>query len=172
MIAGEGGDGIMFGIRFWGLSALYALVAALIIGVPTVLIPNSLFGRMTPTSPLDYVIWLSSILLLGPLLALATLYPMSVQVSSQARTGIWRAYGGGLLSFFSVGCPVCNKLVVLLLGFSGAMTFFNPLRPFLGLAAITVLAGTLVLRVRVLRQGCSVRAVASPEANAPPERAE
>ena len=39
------------------------------------------------------------------------------------------------LSFFSVGCPICNKLVVFLLGIGGAMTFFNPLRPFLGIAS-------------------------------------
>jgi hypothetical protein len=147
----------MFGIRFWSLSVLYTLGAALFIGVPTVLIPNPLFVRMTPTSPLDYAIWAISILLLGPLLALATLYPMSGQRASRlAGTGTRRAFGGGILSFLSVGCPVCNKVVVLLLGFSGAMTFFNPLRPFLGIAAISLLGVTLFLRIRVLQHGCPV----------------
>lgn len=158
----------MFGIRFWGLSVLYTLGAALFIGVPTVLIPNPLFVRMTPTSPLDYAILTISILLLGPLLALATLYPVSAPGASRlAGTGPWRAYGGGLLSFLSVGCPVCNKVVVLLLGFSGAMTFFNPLRPWLGGAAMSLLGITLFLRIRVLRHGCPVPLNTS--AASPPE---
>lgn len=40
----------MFGLRFWGLSTLYALGATMLIGLPTVLIPNIFFRRMTPTS--------------------------------------------------------------------------------------------------------------------------
>jgi hypothetical protein len=50
--------------------------------------------------------------------------------------------------------PVCNKVVVLLLGLGGAITIFNPLRPFLGLASIVLLSVTLFLRVRVVRYGC------------------
>lgn len=149
----------MFGLRFWGLSVLYAAGAALLIGIPTVLIPNQFFVRMTPTSSQDYVIWSLSILLIGPVLALATLYPVASQKpqGTNERTGSIRAFAGTILSFLSVGCPVCNKLVVLLLGFSGAMTFFNPLRPFLGITSIVLLSVTLFLRVRVLRRGCPVR---------------
>jgi len=55
----------MFGFRFWGLSALFTLGAALLIGIPTVMIPNHFFSRVTPTSPQDYVIWGISIVLLG-----------------------------------------------------------------------------------------------------------
>jgi hypothetical protein len=81
---------------------------------------------------------LPSALLLGPLLSLMTLYPMSSQKVVQEKPSLSssrRAFAGTLLSFFSVGCPVCNKVVVLLLGVGGAMTLFNPLRPFLGLAS-------------------------------------
>jgi predicted membrane protein len=148
----------MFGFRFWGLSALYTLGAALLIGLPTVLIPNRFFIRMTPTSPQDYVIWVISVALIGPVMALATLYPTgsTKSASSLAGKGSGRALTGTLLSIFSVGCPICNKLVVLFLGLAGAMTFFNPLRPLLGIASIVLLAGTLFLRVRVLRHGCPV----------------
>ena len=146
----------LLGFRFWGLSLLYALGAALVIGLPTVLIPNHLFTRMLPSSPQDYVIWLLSVLLLGPVLALATLHPVAVADGKEKNPGGKRAIFSTFLSFFSVGCPICNKLVVLLLGMSGAMTFFNPLRPFLGIASLTLLAVTLVLRIRVLRSGCPV----------------
>lgn len=146
----------MFGIRFWSLSVLLTLGAAVLIGVPTVLIPTPWFHRMTPTSPLDYLIWGISVVLLGPLLALAALSPSSGDADTRQHSGGMRALVGSLLSFFSVGCPVCNQLVVLLLGTGGAMTFFNPLRPFLGIAAVAILAVTLFLRVRVLRYGCPV----------------
>ncbi len=150
----------MFGLRFWGISALYAAGATLVIGIPTVLIPNHLFSRTVPTSPQDYVIWGVSVLLIGPLMGLVTLYPAGdtkATTPNRSLAGSGRAIAGTLLSFFSVGCPVCNKVVVLLLGLSGAMTFFNPLRPLLGLASIVLMSVTLFMRVRVLRYGCPVR---------------
>src|SRR5215471_7426849 len=153
------GGKMLFGFRFWSLSALYAVGSALLLGIPTRLIPTPLFSRMVPTSPQDYAIWTVSALLLGPLLSLMTLYPMPSPKATQGKgslAGTWRAFGGALLSFFSVGCPVCNKVVVLLLGLGGAMTIFNPLRPFLGLASIVLLGVTLFLRVRVVRYGCSL----------------
>ena len=146
----------MFGWRFWGLSLVYALGSGLFIGIPTVLIPNPLFRRMTPTSVQDYLIWAISSMLLGAVLALATLSPMVVLPSSTGRTGNWRTMAGALLSVFSVGCPICNKFVVLVLGLGGAMTVFNPLRPFLGIASIALLSVTLFVRVRVARHGCPV----------------
>src|SRR5712691_2390393 len=149
----------MFGFRFWSLSALYTAGSALLLGIPTLLIPNHLFSRIVPTSPQDYVIWIISALLLGPLLALMTLYPMPSGKVAQGKgslAGSGRTFGGALLSFFSIGCPVCNKVVVLLLGVGGAMTIFNPLRPFLGLASVALLSVTLFLRLRALRYGCSL----------------
>lgn len=148
----------MFGFRFWGLSSLFTLGAALLIGIPTVLIPNHFFSRLTPTSLQDYVIWGISVALIGPIMALAMLYPtiQKIAPSDRSITGSGRALAGTLLSIFAVGCPICNKLIVLLLGLGGAMTIFNPLRPFLGIASIALLGITLFLRVRVLRYGCPV----------------
>lgn len=144
--------------RFWLVAVLYTLGAALFIGLPTRLIPNSFFTRMTPTSPRDYVIWGITVALFGPTLALSTLYPAASlrETWRQLGSGDLRAMAGALLSFFSVGCPVCNKLVVLALGVSGAMSIFDPLRPFLGVAAILTLGLTLYLRLRSLRYGCAL----------------
>lgn len=152
---------MLFGFRFWSLAALYAAGSALLLGIPTKLIPTPLFSRVVPTSPQDYAIWIVSALLLGPLLSLMTLYPMPSPKATPGKgslAGTGRAFGGVLLSFFSVGCPVCNKVVVLLLGLGGAMTVFNPLRPYLGLASIVLLGVTLFLRVRVVRYGCRLPA--------------
>jgi hypothetical protein len=78
----------MFGFRFWGFSVLYTLGAALLIGIPTVLIPNTFFSRMTPTSPQDYVIWGISVALIGPVMALAMLYPTRSTIGSANRPGV------------------------------------------------------------------------------------
>ncbi len=147
----------MFTWRFWGIAVLASVGAAVVIGIPTVLIPNHFFIRMTPTAPLDYVIWLASVLLIGPLVALTLLFPLP-QRQNDGSSGVI----GMLLSFFSVGCPICNKLVVLLLGVGGAMTFFNPVRPFLGVASLAILGVTIGLRVHVLRKGCPVAPAARP----------
>src|SRR5215472_15972518 len=98
----------MFGFRFWGISALCTAGSALLLGIPTRLIPTPLFSRVVPTSPQDYMIWIASALLLGPLLSLMTLYPMPTPKAAPGErsiAGTGRAFGGALLSFFSVGCP-------------------------------------------------------------------
>ena len=76
-------------------------------------------------------------------------------------------YVGGFLTFFAVGCPVCNKLVLLALGASGALTWFGPVQPVLSLAAIGVLAWALRAR---LRGEISCAATDRPDARTHPSR--
>lgn len=54
-----------------------------------------------------------------------------------------RGAAAGVLSLFAVGCPVCNKLVLVALGSSGAMTWFAPAQPLLAAASIAGLAWAL-----------------------------
>jgi len=49
-----------------------------------------------------------------------------------AARGRGRLGGGGLLSFLAIGCPICNKLVVLALGLGGVLRWFAPIQPLLG----------------------------------------
>lgn len=57
---------------------------------------------------------------------------------------------GGAIAWFAIGCPVCNKIVLLLLGASGAMTWFAPVQPFL--AALALVLTTIALAVRLRGQ--------------------
>src|SRR5260370_31582097 len=119
----------MFGFRFWSLSALYTAGSALLLGVPTLLVPNHLFSRTVPTSPQDYVIWIVSALLLGPLLALMTLYPMpspKAALGKRSLAGSGRAFGGAVVSFFFVGLPCVHKLGGRVPGPGGASPLFIP----------------------------------------------
>jgi hypothetical protein len=51
---------------------------------------------------------------------------------------------------FAVGCPICNKLVVAVLGAGGALSYFGPAQPVLGAASIVLLGAALALRLRAL----------------------
>ena len=72
--------------------------------------------------------------------------PATATVSHQGTT-----LGGGLLSAFAVGCPVCNKLVVLALGVNGALSWFAPVQPVLAVVSLGLLGYALKVRVRTLR---------------------
>ena len=66
---------------------------------------------------------------------------------SRARDTSGRTVGATLLSTFAVGCPVCNKLVVAVLGVSGALTYWAPTQPLLGVLSVGLLAAGLLIRL-------------------------
>ena len=57
---------------------------------------------------------------------------------------------GATLGWLAVGCPVCNKLIVLALGSSGALSWFAPAQPWLAALSIVLLVAALAWRARVL----------------------
>lgn len=131
-----------FGPRGWAVALAAGLGAALLTGIPTVLIDNPVFGREIPPRPADYVIWIISSILTG---LIAGTYAGSSPEGAERRT-----LAGGLLTYLAVGCPVCNKLVVLLLGTSGALSFFQPVQLYIGVAALLLLGWALLLRARAV----------------------
>ena len=124
--------------------ALGALAATLLIGIPTDVIPNPWFGRpSTPVRPQDYAFLAVTALLAGILVASYAFPQTRVCSTEQGKTTV-----GGLLSFLAIGCPTCNKIVVLAIGASGALNWFQPIQPLLGLASIVLLAVAIWARWR------------------------
>ncbi len=129
----------------WAAGVGAAALSALVIGVPTDVIDTDLFTRMTPVRWWEY-----------PVLVLAA-----------ALTGLWvvipRATGdlrggGGVVgattaAVFAVGCPICNKIVVGLLGVSGALGVWAPMQPVLAVLSLAALAAAVVIRWR--RRDCT-----------------
>ena len=139
-------------VRSVGLGGLAALGTALIIGVSTDVIPNGLFSRQIPVRPFDVVVLVVLSLLTG---ALAATYGLAAPsgVANQ-RVGV----GAGFLGWFAISCPVCNKIVVALIGVSGATGVVEPLQPALGALAVALAAAALAARVRAIRRGaCAMR---------------
>lgn len=139
------------GIRQWrtgqGAAATgvaVALVTALIIGLPTAVIPSPWFGRTIPARPWDYLVLGLTALLSGAIGATYAL-PAACPINSG------RVTAGGALSYFAIGCPLCNKLVLLLLGTGGALTYFQPIQPVLAVGSLGLLSVTLWLRLNAVR---------------------
>jgi hypothetical protein len=130
-------------VTFGGVSVVIAAAYVVVIGIVTAVIPNPLFDRMTPVTVSNVVFWIVPALLFGPLLAsyVVPVVPAGCQVGE-------RTFAGGLLSFLAVGCPLCNKVVVLLLGTSGALAYFEPIQPLLGLASVALLGYAIWQRFR------------------------
>jgi hypothetical protein len=124
-------------------------------GVPTDLLDTPLFVRMTPAEWWNYPLWVASAVLVG---LLAATYVVDPRQDIRGASHGGKVFGGGLLSVFAVGCPVCNKLVVLALGTGGALTYFGPAQPVLGFLSVGLLL--YALRVRLAgEESCPVDVV-------------
>lgn len=140
--------------RFWLAAAAGTVVGLVVLGVPTAVVPNPFFVRMTPTSPWDVAIWLASAPLIGLTLATFVAKPQGVAVDPHGARGGTHTSIAGVGAFLAIGCPICNKVVVGLLGVSGATTIFGPIQPVIGAASVALLGLTLIYRLRQRAFGC------------------
>lgn len=146
--------------RFWIAALLGTVASLLLLGLPTALIPNPVFGRQIAAEPWAYVAWLVSAPLAGLVLAtyLAPVAgPAGAAAAAPERSGPLASLAG-LGVFLAVGCPICNKVALVLLGTSGALSIFGPLQPLLGAASIAALAATLWWRLRTRGRACPLPA--------------
>ncbi|MDP9806161.1 sterol desaturase/sphingolipid hydroxylase (fatty acid hydroxylase superfamily) [Trueperella bonasi] len=131
--------------RQWTVTGIAGLIVGLIIGLATVLIPNPIFGRDIPPVWWNYPVWIATSALMGMLVATYVKSPQMDEKSETRTTALGTA--GGILAWFAVGCPVCNKIALIALGYSGAITWFAPVQPWLGVIALIFTALALVYRL-------------------------
>lgn len=139
--------------RQWFAAALATVGSLVLLGVPTVLIPNSLFTREIPPTAWSYPVWIITSVLMGLLIATYVKpFKGAPDIEDDASSGSDKGsrFGvvGGAIAWFAIGCPVCNKIVLILLGASGAMTWFAPVQPFLAALALALTTIALVVRLR------------------------
>lgn len=168
------------GLLLWdrrriGAAAAAAAGSAVVIGLATVLIPNSLFARDIPPVWWDYPVWILTAVLLGMLIATYVRSPRAAggssgrdsasaggssghdsategrssgpDAASERRSSVLGGVGG-VLGWFAVGCPVCNKIALLALGYTGALTYFAPLQPILAAASVVLLLVAVIIRLK------------------------
>ena len=148
--------------RQWWTALLAGVVVTLLVGLPTDVIPNPVFGRPVPVTWWSYPVLIATGVL-GGLLAATYVRRRgeaaaddAIELDRPGRTG----GVGGALSFFAVGCPVCNKLVVVALGTTGARQWFEPVQPWLAVASVALLAWALRSRLRSI-DACRLPATAA-----------
>jgi hypothetical protein len=148
--------------RYWAVALAVGVVSLVVYGLLAAIIPNPIFGRIIPADASAIIVWITSAPLMG---MLAATYVVGaprrfVSTAGVAPAGDDSGSGaftlGGLATFFAIGCPVCNKIVLLALGTSGALNLFAPIQPLIGAASLALLAATLIWRLRRRPQGCAV----------------
>ncbi|WP_307823554.1 hypothetical protein [Microbacterium sp. KRD172] len=115
----------------------------LIVAIPTDLIDTPVFSREVPPTWWAQPVLIITAVLAGLLTATYVSRPDGPNRQNTVRLG----GAGAIVSFFAVGCPVCNKLVLIALGTSGAMQFFEPIQPYLAAASIGLLVWALTRRL-------------------------
>lgn len=140
----------LLGPRFLISAILGVALVALALGVPTDIIPNPWFVRMIPAETGNYFFWVGSSILTGILLATCVL-PRETRDRIAAASA-----GSGFLVLLAVGCPVCNELVVALLGVSGAFNYFAPMQPYPGAASLLMAGAALFVRLRGAQRACAI----------------
>lgn len=141
--------------RYWLVAALGTVAALILLGIPTAVIPNPVFIRMTPTEGFNVVVWVVSAPLIGLLLATYVRPPLHPVGHPQAEPGAGRATLGGIAAYLAIGCPICNKIIVAALGVSGALNVFAPLQPLIGAGSVALLGATLAWRLRDRARRCA-----------------
>ncbi len=138
--------------RRWWFALVGGLVTMLLVALPTAVIPNPIFGREIETTWWAYPVVVVTGVLGGLLIAtyVRATPPAAGEVADEVETDRPMTLGaiGGLVSFFAVGCPVCNKVVLIALGASGAVTWFAPIQPYLALASVALMAWALRARLK------------------------
>jgi len=148
--------------RRWWAALGSGIGIAVVIALPTAVIPNPIFGREIGVTWWSYPTVILSGILGGLLVATYVREPSEpknelVQEPTKDPALRWGAIGG-FVTFFAVGCPVCNKLVLIALGTTGAVSWFAPIQPFLALASILFMVWALDMRLKN-QDSCSYVAV-------------
>lgn len=99
------------------------------VGTLTALWQNPFFGRMTAVAGYEYALLGGQALLGGLYLAVRT------PVCAAKAAG-----SGGVLGFLGVACPVCNKVLLAIFGSGVLLSYFEPIRLYVGLLGVAALA--------------------------------
>ena len=127
----------------WIVAIGVTFLTYLFIALPTAVIANPIFGREIGVTSWSVTVIVVSSILTGLLTATYVKNEYSDENPRQLKIGS----AGALLSYIAVGCPVCNKLVLVALGYSGAIQYFAPIQPYLALAGIALLMYSLRMRL-------------------------
>lgn len=135
--------------RRWLAALGMGLFTFIGIGLTTAVIPNPVFGRGEPVTSWSMPVLLVTSVLSGLVFATYVRNEDVLELEPADRTSK-AGMAGTLFSLLAVGCPTCNKLVLLAVGSSGAISWFAPIQPYLAAASLALLF--YAFRTRVMRE--------------------
>ncbi len=135
---------MLWNSKKWAAAVAGAIGTLLLVAIPTAMIETPIFGRAIAVTSWSWPVLIITSMLAGLLLATYIAVEPSKAGDRQLKLGA----AGGVLGFLAVGCPVCNKLVLIALGTTGALNFFAPIQPFLALLGIVLLGYALQVRLK------------------------
>lgn len=111
----------------FGRAVGFAAGAFVVLGTVAALWGNPIFVRMTPTSGFEIALLAVQSVLLGLYLGIRR------RVCAAKKAGL-----GGVLGYLGIACPVCNKILLFMFGSSLLLTYFEPIRLYVGLAGVAL----------------------------------
>lgn len=127
----------------WFIAILSSIITGLVIALPTAIIENPIFGRDIAVTLWSIPVLLITSILSGMLFATYIRNESSLDEDKSLKLGT----AGALFSFLAVGCPVCNKIALIALGYSGAIKYFAPVQPYLAILGVVILSYALIKRL-------------------------
>jgi hypothetical protein len=106
-------------------SLLISVGVFILLGTVAALWANPFFVRMTPIVGFEVALLTIQSVLIG-------LYFGIRRVACATR----KAGLGGVLGYLGVACPVCNKVLLLIFAGDVLLTYFEPIRLYVGLAGV------------------------------------
>lgn len=121
--------------------AAVAAAMFVVLGTFAALWSNPFFTRMTPAGGLEIALLFLQSVLAGVYMAL----PRSPCGKRTAGTG-------AIIGFLGIACPVCNKLLVLIVGSALLLEYFEPMRLYVALGGAALLG--LAVWLKLARPEC------------------
>lgn len=134
---------LLWSAKRWIVAITTAIATALIISLPTAVIENPVFGRDVEVTSWSIPVVLITSVISGLILATYVKNDTSIDEEKSIKIG----GAGAFFSFLAVGCPVCNKIALIALGYSGALQYFAPLQPYMAALGIGLLMYALRKRL-------------------------
>ncbi|OJW18859.1 MAG: hypothetical protein BGO51_00075 [Rhodospirillales bacterium 69-11] len=125
--------------HWWRLTAGIAagLTSMAVLGTVAAVWPNPFFIRMVPTAGYEIPLLLAQSALLGLYVAVR-----------RPTCGIRRIGFASAINFLGVACPICNKVLMLIFGATALMTYFEPVRPYVGILGVALGMLAVVTQLR------------------------